>query len=238
MIRATLHAWRSLTADGSVRRLKYSFGPGTANTLAIRLEDGTWLVVSPATGAPPSVLEDLAKDRTVRALLAPNAFHHRGQPAWRRRFPDAVSYAPDGAMPRLAEKSPGVSYRPISELIERVRPRVELFAPLGLKAPDLLVRASVPGDAVWWMGDLFSNGTAADQVWWLRRLVAPLVGSGLGYRRNAKPGLVYVRDRAAWLRSIRDALGSHPPSIVVPAHGDPVSEDAARRTQLLLSDHP
>ena len=182
------------------------------------------------------MLDELAEDGTVSALIAPNAFHHRGQPAWRRRFPDAVSYAPEGALPRLAQKSPGVPYRPISELIERVRPRVDPFTPLGLKAPDMLVRVSVPGDTVWWMGDLFSNSTAADQVWWLRRLVAPLAGSGLGYRRNAKPGLVYVRDRAAWLGSIRDALGRHPPSIVVPAHGDPVSEDAAPRTQQLLSD--
>jgi hypothetical protein len=115
MNRATLYVWRTLTEDGSVRWLKYSFGPGTANTLAARIEDGTWLVVSPATGAPPSVLEDLARDGTISALVAPNAYHHRGQEEWRLRFPGAVSYAADGALPRLSEKSPGVPYRPISE---------------------------------------------------------------------------------------------------------------------------
>jgi hypothetical protein len=106
--------------------------------------------------------------------------------------------------------------------------------PLGLKAPDLMFRISVPGHTVWWMGDLFSNNSAADQVWWLRRLVAPLAGGGLGYRRNARPGLIYVRDRAAWLRSIADEVGNHPPTIAVPAHGDPVLADTARRTRELL----
>jgi glyoxylase-like metal-dependent hydrolase (beta-lactamase superfamily II) len=228
-----VHVWQPLTQDGSVRYLKYRFGPGTANTLAVRLEDGTWLVISPATGVSPAVLDDLAKDGAVSALVAPNAFHHLGQAPWRRRFPSALSYAADEAFPRLARKSPDVSYRSTSELKERVRSRVDVFMPLGLKAPDLMFRISVPGATVWWMGDLFSNNTAADQVWWLR-LVAPLAGSGLGYRRNAKPGLIYVRDRAAWLRSMADEVGNHPPTIVIPAHGDPVLEDAARRTRQLL----
>jgi hypothetical protein len=96
---------------------------------------------------------------------------------------------------------------------------------------------SVAGTTVWWMGDLFSN-TAADDQNWLLRLIAPLAGSGLGYRRNSKPGLIYVRDREAWLRSVTDALEANPPSIVVPAHGSPVLEDTARRTRDLLAESP
>jgi glyoxylase-like metal-dependent hydrolase (beta-lactamase superfamily II) len=71
-------------------------------------------------------------------------------------------------------------------------------------------------------------------VWWLRLVVARLAGSGLGYRRNGKPGLVYVNDAAAWLESTRAAIAARPPSVVVPAHGDPVLEDTAKRTQALL----
>ena len=238
MNQSMLNTWTSLTRDGSVRSLKYSFGPATANTLAVRLEDGTWFVVSPATDPPPSVLDELAKDGAVSALVAPNGYHHLGHGPWRLRFPSAVSYAPEGALARLSKKSPGVPYRSTSDLVEQVRPRVDIFTPLGLKTPDLMLRVSVPGDTVWWMGDLFSNNGVDDQAWWLRRLVAPLAGSGLGYRRNTKPGLIYVRDRLAWLRSVRDAVGSHLPSIVIPAHGDPVLEDTARRTQLLLDAPP
>jgi hypothetical protein len=235
MNRATLHTWKSLTEDGDVRWLKYSFGPGTANTMAVRLEDGTWMVVSPPSGVPSSVIDDLAKSGTVTALVAPNAYHHRGQAEWRLRFPGAVSYAAHGALPRLAAKSSGVRYHPIADLIERALPRVNFCTPLGMKSPDMLIRVSVPGNTVWWMGDLFSNSSVEDQIW-LLRLVAPLLGSGLGYRRNTKPGLVYVRDGAAWLNSIRNILANHPPSIVLPAHGNPVFDDAARRTSQLVGE--
>ena len=229
-----LCTWRSLTDDRSVRWLKYSFGPGTANTLAVRLDEGTWLVVSPAVDAPSAALDELSKDGAVTALLAPNPYHHRGQQAWRLRFPEAVSYAPEGALQRLAKKSPDIVYHPIAELAERATARVSFFVPDGLKAPDMLLRVSAGGGNVWWMGDLFSNSAAGDQVWWLR-LLAPLFGSGLGYRRNSKPGVVYVKDQGTWLRSIGGAIAAHSPSVVVPAHGDPVVDDTASRTQALVN---
>jgi len=57
-----LNRWHDLTRDGSVRWLKYSCGPGTANTIAVRLEDGNWLVVAPSVGSANSVLAELSKE--------------------------------------------------------------------------------------------------------------------------------------------------------------------------------
>ncbi len=91
------------------------------------------------------------------------------------------------------------------------------------KSLDVLVRAKFRGH------DLFSNLAAGDQSWPLR-LVSRLAGSGLGYRRNTRPGLVYVRDEAAWLGSVRHALERHPSAVVIPAHGAPITENAASRT--------
>jgi hypothetical protein len=230
-----LNRWQYLTRDGSVRWLKYSWGPATANTLAARLADGTWVVVAPSVGPASSVLEDLSKDGTVSALIAPNAYHYLGQQAWRLHFPGATSYAPAGALPRLFRKSPDVPYHPASDLIETIHPRVTFLVPEGMKSPDMLIRVSVAGSMVWWMGDLFTNSAADDQNW-LLRIIAPFAGSGLGYRRNSRPGLIYVRDPKAWLHSITNALDAEPPSIVVPAHGNPVTEDAARRTRTLLRE--
>lgn len=228
-----LNTWQNLTRDGSVRWLKYSWGPGTANTLAVRLQDDTWLVIAPSAGSPSSVFEALSKDGTVSALIAPNAYHYLGQQAWRLHFPGATSYAPAGALPRLSRKSPDVPYRPVSDLTETLHPHVTFLVPEGMKSPDMLIRVAVAGSTLWWLGDLFTN-SAADDLNWLLRTIAPLAGSGLGYRRNSKPGLVYVQDPKAWLHSITDALDAEPPSIVVPAHGNPVTEDTARRTRHLL----
>ena len=205
----------------------------------MRLEDGTWLVVSPSSSSPPSALDQLAADGDVSVLVAPNAYHHLGQGVWRARFPAATSYAPEGALARLAKKSPGVPYRPIGELTRILPSYVEMFLPDGQKSPDMLVRAAPSGETVWWMGDQFSNLTAGDQIC-LMRVVAPLhdliSGSGLGYRRNGRPEMIYVQDRAAWVRSIRAEVEKHPPSAVLPAHGDAVVRDTERRTRVLLQD--
>jgi hypothetical protein len=112
---------------------------------------------------------------------------------------------------------------------------VTFLVPEGMKSPDMLVRVSVAGSTVWWMGDLFTNSAVDDQNW-LLRIIAPLAGSGLGYRRNSKPGLIYVRNSKEWLHSITSALDAEPPSVVVPAHGNPVIEDTARRTRSLLRE--
>jgi hypothetical protein len=224
-----LNKWTPLTADGGVQCLKYSFGPGTANSLAIKLRDGTWLVVSPPSGAPACVYDALDQQGGVSALLAPNAYHNRGQSPWRKRFPGAVSYAPSGAHSRLLNKTAGVEYRPVEELEQKLQP-ARVLLPDGMKSPDVLMQIPTKEGSVWWMGDQFSNSGATDQIW-LLRVVSRLVGGGLGYRCNSKPELVYVRDRAAWLRSIRGALEELPPTVVVPAHGDPVAEDTMQRTR-------
>jgi glyoxylase-like metal-dependent hydrolase (beta-lactamase superfamily II) len=225
--------WRPLTPNGDVRWLKYSWGPATANSLAVRLRDRGWLVVSAPVGVAPDAADELASDGGVIALLAPNAYHYLGQREWRRRFPSATSWAPRSAQPRLRSKCSDISFRAAEELSAELPLDLHLVIPDGQKTTDLLMRIETASDVVWWLGDLFSNTSSADAIWPLR-LLSRLVGSGPGYRRNTKPGLVYVRDSAAWLSSVRHALTAHPPTRVVPAHGDPVTEDTASKTAALL----
>lgn len=225
--------WRSLTADGNVRWLKYSWGPASASSLAIRLPHRGWLVVSAPVGASASAADELEADGGVALLLAPNAYHHLGQRAWRRRFPTATSWAPRSAHPRLTAKSKDIPYGAAEDLAAELSPHIEVVAPDGQKTTDLLLRTETGGDVVWWLGDLFSNTGPADAIWPLR-LLARLAGSGPGFRRNTKPGLVYVRDQATWLASVRSALTPRLPTIAVPAHGDPLADAAAARTAALL----
>lgn len=105
--------------------------------------------------------------------------------------------------------------------------------PNGMKAPAMLFQIPTKVGYVWWMGDQFSNSGRSDQIW-LLRLLARFTGSGLGYRVNSKPELVYVRDRAAWIESIRAALEEMSPSAVLPAHGNPVTEQVVERTRCAI----
>ena len=229
---AHLLEWLPLGEGEDVQWLKYSFGLGTANSLAVKLRDKTWMVISPASKASELVYETLEKYGTVGALVAPNAYHNKGQPAWRERFPSAFSYAPRGAHSRLSKKTPTVDYRPIEELAQKLG-SARFFQPDGMKSPDLMFQMSTGAGAICWMGDLLSNSGLSDQTWPLRML-SRFAGGGLGCRCNSKPELVYVRDRAARIGSVRSALDRFPPSIVVPAHGDPVAENATERTRRAL----
>ena len=228
----TMHVWQNLVSDGSVRSLKYSFGVGSANTMAARLDDGSWLVVSPAVGVPASALDELAKDGPVSALVAPNAFHHMGQKSWRERFPSAVSYAPEGALTRLGKQAKGVPFRALGEL--SLPARVRLVVPDGMKAPDVVALVGTPEGNVVFGGDLISNTVAAD-VSFLPRLVFGLLGGGPGYRLNPVPRIVYVKDRAAWTDHFRRLLTDAPLATMLPAHGDAVRDDVNARTRALFA---
>jgi hypothetical protein len=231
MRRMQMHTWENLTPDGTVRALKYSFGMGSANTMAARIDDGSWLVISPATGAPEAALEALAQEGPVSALVANNAFHHLGQPMWRKRFPQAVSYAAAGSLPRLAKKAAGIPFRPIEEL--KLPPSVRLVQPAGMKVPDLLAAVETPHGAVWFGGDLISNTVAAD-LKPFARFIFGLLGGGPGYRFNPVPAFVYLKDKAGWKAATRKLLLATPPAVVLPAHGEPVRDDAAARSQAIL----
>jgi glyoxylase-like metal-dependent hydrolase (beta-lactamase superfamily II) len=228
-----VQAWHSVTKDGGVQTLKYSFGPGMANTVAMRLRDGGWLVVSPSAKSPPEVLDRLASQGPVRALLAPNGFHHMGHAAWRARFPEARSYAPARALARLRKKAPNVPFESADELGLSLPPSIAILQPDGMKAPDLLVRWRSDSDTVWFTGDLISN-TSAEDMKPFPRFVFGLLGSKGGFCVNRVPSIVYIKDRPAWIASVRKSFDDAPPTVVMPGHGDPVTDDATAKSRAIL----
>ncbi len=228
-----LYQWQALDSTGNVQMLTYSFGPGAANTLAARLEDGSFLVVSPASGAPEAALDALAALGPVSALLAPNAFHHLGQAQWRQRFPDAVSYAPDGALARVTAKT-GLRVAPLAELLPKLGNRVQVVLPNGLKAPDALVRAETTDGVTWFAGDLISNMQPGEGSA-IFRAISWLAGVGPGYRYNRLPSMLYLKDKAAWMADVRTRMADGNLLAVVPAHGAVATGETVARTQEILA---
>jgi hypothetical protein len=84
----TSSGWKQLGPDPLIAICDYSFGHGTAKALAVGVDGGV-IVVSPPCRVADSVLDAVAAFGSVRALVASNAFHHMGLPAWKARFPDA-----------------------------------------------------------------------------------------------------------------------------------------------------
>lgn len=227
-MRPGTYTWQPFAADGHLLWLKYWWGPGSANALAFRQADGDWAIISPPSAAPAAVFDDIAARGRIASLIAPNGFHYLGQAAWRARFPDAESFAPAGALARLAAKAPGIVFRPLEDHLDRFAP-AHILIPGGMKTPDALISWPIGDGWLWWLGDQYANVGEADAILPLR-LLSRLLTGGPGYHCNCRPEMVYVEDRAAWADDIADGFRRHPPKITVCAHGDPVVSHAEERT--------
>lgn len=229
-----MHTWEKIDAAGTALALKYSFGPGTVNTLVVKLDDGSLLAISPAAGLDGAVLDELSQHGEVKALLAPNGCHHLGQKAWRARWPNAISYAPDASIARLGQKCPDVPFESMSKLQALLGEKVQLIVPPDMKTPDLLARVQTAEGNVWFLGDLVSN-TSKDDLAFPLNIVLGIVGAGPGLRFNKMPAMIYLKDKVAWRAWVRAQLLAAPPAVVVPAHGELVREDTAPKLQQILA---
>lgn len=215
--------WNVIDAERGVLWCEYEFREGAyATTFVFRGVDGL-VVVSPGGGLAPEVLDALAEYGEVKALVANNAFHHVGQAAWRRRFPQAHSYAGRGALARLQKKT-GVAFRPIDELALPGHVHVEELP--GFKQGELLLRVGTARGSVWYTGDLLTNiqRTPGPPFRWL----FTLTGSAPGFRLFRPAVWMFVKDKQALRERMQALLAEVPPAVVVPAHGPAVySPDVA-----------
>jgi len=203
---------------------------GKANMLIVRGVDGL-VVVSPGAGLEPRVLDAVAALGPVRALVANNSWHHLGQAAWRQRFPDAVSYAPEAALADLRKKNKAIPWQPLSSLT--LPGHVHAREVPGVSIGETLVTVETKRGPVLFAGDLLANMTKLPPP--PMKWVFTLSGSGPGFRLFKLATTFTVKNKDAAREEALAAIDALPPSLVVPAHGEPVdSADVAERARAEL----
>lgn len=215
-----LEGWNVIDEKAGVLWREYVFSRGArATTLVFRGADGDGLVVvSPGTGLEARAYDALKELGEVRALVANNSYHHMGQPAWRARFPDAVSYCPPGAVETLNKKARGVSFKPLNALALPENVRWE--DPPGFKTGEAILSVGTDKGSVWYSGDLLTNlqNLPLPPLRWLFTWTDAAPGF-----RLFRPGVwLLVKDKKALRAWALDRLAKDPPAVVVPAHGPPV----------------
>jgi hypothetical protein len=197
----------------------YKFGPGLANTLAVK-GDGGMIVVSPPCNPEESTFAELEKQGPVRALVAPNAYHHLGLPAWKARYPDAPIFAPAQSIARVEKQSKLTGLRPLAEAASLAGDRLELVDMPHYKTGEVLVRWRVDGGWAWYVTDLVFNmpKLPPGPFGWVMRWTR----SGPGLRRNALAATFMVKDKRALYAWIAEQAEKTPPSLIVACHGDVV----------------
>lgn len=212
-----IEGWNILDEQALVLWREYAFTSGAwATTLVFRGVDGL-VVVSPGTGVSDREYDALREQGEVRALVANNALHHLGQPPWRARFPEAVSYAPTDALKVLEKKAPGIPFRPVSEL--ELPAHVRCDEPPGWKTGEAFFSVRVGRGAIWFTGDLLTNihRTPGPPLRWL----FTWTGSAPGFRLFRPAVWGFVRDKRVLRAWMLERVASDPPSVVVGAHGPP-----------------
>ena len=221
---STFGGWKQLGSDPLIAVFEYSFGPGTANALAVGVESGV-IVVSPPCRVTDSVLDAAAALGSVRALVASNAFHHRGLPAWKARFPDAQMFAPAQSIARVAAKTGLTGIRPVAEAAAICGDRVTLTDMPHYKTGEALVRIRAADGLAWYVTDVMMNlpKLPAHPI---PRFVLRVSGCAPGLRMNRISPLFMVKDRLALWRWLRAEVDRDPPRWLIPAHGDVVDLSA------------
>ncbi len=225
-MKPTASGWKVFDENLPVLTCEYSFGPGTANALAVGGAGGL-IVVSPPSKADDALYDSLAPYGKVVALVASNAYHHLGIPEWKRRFPEAAVYAPAQSIARVERKTKLAGIRPIADAAPVAGSNVELVDLPHYKTGEVLVRIDSARGLAWYVTDFMMNMPTlpAHPV---GRLLFKWTGSAPGLKFNNLAPMFMVKDKAALKRWLAAELEKAPPRWIIAAHGDVAEVDRHR----------
>lgn len=213
--------WEVLDAERGIFNHEYRLGRnrGTANTLALRLKKNELCVISPPDDVDDGAFAELERHGRPVALVAPNGFHHLGQPAWQARYPDARMFAPRAWKARIAKQQPGLrDCEPVEALEGLLPPDVWIGEPPHLRRGDVIARVDGADGAFWYFTDLVMNLRELPENLAIKLLFKwTRSGPGLSMCRALFPLL--VKDKRGLESWLLDQVARHPPRMVLTGHG-------------------
>lgn len=169
----------------------------------------------------------------VRAILAPNHFHHLGIERFRARYPGAIVVAAPGARPRLGKKG-HAGLAELDALAALLPAGARVLACDHVKSGEVWLTWPTPDGPALIVCDGFFHVTRPVRGfagWVLRRMkIAPGLCFGWTYKA------LVVRDRAGYRDWASRTIAEVAPAWLIPSHGAALRDDAlAERLVALLS---
>ena len=211
-------SWKK-AGDGIWVRV-YTFNGNPQHSSAIALGGGGLMVLSPGTDLNEADFAELDALGSVKALVSPGAYHNMGLPAWSKRYPAAGVYGPAAAAKHIAKAHP--SLPPVHSL-DALKPllpaEVEVFEVDGCAQPDAHVVVRRSDGTTWFTNEIITNWAAWPSSLAFK-LVFKLTGASLGLDVSTM-ALLFIRGKKPAVKAYFEGkLASHPPTRLVPCHGD------------------
>jgi hypothetical protein len=201
----------------------------------LALSDGELAVVSPPGSADDAVFAATEALGKVVALIANNSGHDLGQALWQKRYPNAVTYAPEAARGAIAKAKPALRpIQPLADLIAKLPGHVTITDVPGTSSGMTLFSIdSGDGGRALFVDEIIGNsphliGPAPF------RLVFWLTGSGPGLSRNKIWAFMFAKDKKGVAGTVLAQLDALKPTVVLVAHGDPILPDKFDELRALL----
>ena len=231
---AAAKGWTVIDAEAGVMSSTYSFPGGLSNCFTARLPSGGVMIVSPPTKISGAQLDELGRVGRVEVIVANNGLHHLGLPTWRARFPNARCFAAPAAMKRINKKNKEAGdMLPLSMLQPELGEDVAVVEVPGSKG-ETWAWAKIEGGYAWYASDLLANMPSLPKSFFPRMLFK-MTKSAPGYRTFNLAISLMLKDKKRGLQAMLDDVEAHPPTVMVPAHGDILrGESLAADTKALL----
>lgn len=233
----TKNGWTVLDREAGVLTYAYVFdkkGGASANTFTARMSDGKLVVISPCCADSDDDLRDLLEFGEVGAVVASNGLHHLGLAQWRRVFPDARFFAPEAAIARIAKKNPEAgALEPLAKLSPLLGDDVCIRDAPGTKCGECWAWTKTSSGYTWFASDILANIQTLSGPWFFRAMFR-LTKSGPGFRLFNLAMLAIVKDKKQLLAALLEDLQSHPPTVLVLAHGDTQSQSSIAEETVAL----
>jgi hypothetical protein len=236
-MQTTPQGWTVIDADAGVLTRSYSYAKeGRSNCLTAKLPSGGLMILSAPSRIDPAAVDELAEYGPVEAIVANNGFHYLGLARWHELFPQARCFAAQGAIDRIQAKSkrPVPTIEPLSALGPLLGPDVAVIETASSKCGETWARVKIAGGYAWFASDILINMDSLPAGFVVRTLFR-LTKSAPGYRVFGLAAKFILKDRRASLAGMLADVKAHPPTVMVPAHGELVTrESCASETAALL----
>lgn len=235
-LETTKAGWTVIDEEAAVLSMSYEFTKdGTSNCFVARLPSGGLMIVSPPVRISGAALDELGRYGRVEAIVANNGLHYLGVPSWRARFPTARCFAAPGAAARIAKKSDEVgTLEPLTALAELLGDDVAVLEAPASKCGETWARAKIAEGWAWYASDLLANMPKLPSKFPVRQLFK-WTKSAPGYRVFNLATKFILKDKAAALAAMLADVEAHPPTVMVPGHGEILAGDSlADDTKQLL----